>query len=87
MRQFLAILWTLLNCCYILIKYFLLTYKVGINYAPIINRINYLSEKILCLKNDKTVTVKKPENKKEIKSNMYGLVKNIKRTISSNAIN
>ena len=28
-----------LNCCYILINYFLLTYKVGINYAPIINRI------------------------------------------------
>ena len=45
-----------LNCCYILINYFLLTYKVEINYAPIINRINYLSENILCLKNDKTVT-------------------------------
>ena len=27
-----------------------------INYAPIINRINYLSENILCLKNDKIVT-------------------------------
>ena len=39
-----------LNCCYILINYFLLTYKVGINYAPIINRINYLSENKVCLK-------------------------------------
>ena len=27
-----------------------------INYAPVINRINYLSENILCLKNDKIVT-------------------------------
>ena len=45
-----------LNCCYILISYFLLTYKMGINYTPIINRTNYLSENILCLKNDKIVT-------------------------------
>ena len=53
MRQVLAILWT-----FELLLHFdqLLTYKVGINYAPIINRINYLSENILCLKNDKIVT-------------------------------
>ena len=39
---------------------------MGINYAPIINRINYLSEKILCSKNDKIVRdiIKKPGNKK-----------------------
>ena len=36
-----------LNCCYILISYFFPTYKVGVNFAPIINRINYLSENIL----------------------------------------
>ena len=29
---------------------------MGINYAPIINRINYVSENVLCLKNDKIVT-------------------------------
>ena len=30
---------------------------MGINYAPFINRINnYLSEKVLCSKNDKIVT-------------------------------
>ena len=29
---------------------------MGINCAPIINRINYLSEKVLCSKNDKIVT-------------------------------
>ena len=51
MMLFLAILWT-----FELLNYFLLTYRVGINYAPIINRINYLSENILSLKNDKIVT-------------------------------
>ena len=35
---------------------FILTYKVGINYAPIINRINYLSENILSLKHNNIVT-------------------------------
>ena len=35
---------------------FLLTYRVGINYASIINRINYLSENVLCSKNDEIVT-------------------------------
>ena len=40
----------------ILIIYFLLTYKMGISYAPIINRINYLSEKVLCSINDKIET-------------------------------
>ena len=35
---------------------FLTTYKKGINYAPIINRINHLSEKVLCSKDDETVT-------------------------------
>ena len=63
---------------------------MGINYAPIINRINYLSENILCLKNDKIVTkiyLKSLRRKKDKKSNMYGSVKKIKRTISSNAIN
>ena len=29
---------------------------MGINYVPIINRINYLSEKVLCSKIDKIVT-------------------------------
>ena len=29
---------------------------MGINYAPFVNRINYLSEKVLCSKNDKIVT-------------------------------
>ena len=79
-----------MNCCYILINYFLLTYKVGINYAPIINRINYLLENILCLKNDKIGTeiyLKSLRTKKKIKSNTYGLAKKIKRAISSNAIN
>ena len=51
MMLFLAILWT-----FELLNYFLLTYRVGINYAPIINRINYLSENIMSLKNDKIVT-------------------------------
>ena len=57
---------------------------MGINYAPIINRINYLSENILCLKNDKIVTeiyiLKKPGNKKKDKKVTYDLVKKIKRT-------
>ena len=44
-----------LNCSYMLINYFLLTYEVGINYALIINRINYFLENILCSKNDKIV--------------------------------
>ena len=44
-----------LNCCYILINYFLLTNKVGLINAPII-RINYLSENVICSKNDKIVT-------------------------------
>ena len=62
-----------------------------INYATIINRINYLSENMLCLKIDKIVTeiylkILRTKKKKE-KSNMYGLVKKIKRTVSSNAIN
>ena len=63
---------------------------MGINYAPIINRINYLSENILCLKNDKIVTkiyLKSLRRKKDKKSNVYGSVKKIKRTISFNAIN
>ena len=30
---------------------------MGINYVPIINRINYLSENVLCSKNDKIVKV------------------------------
>ena len=45
-----------LNSYYILINYFPLTYKVGINHAPVINRTNDLSENILCLKNDIIVT-------------------------------
>ena len=58
MRQFLAVLWTFefLLHFYILNSYFLPTYKVGMNYAPIINRSNYLSENVLCSKNDKVVT-------------------------------
>ena len=40
--------------------------KVGIICAPIINRINYLSENVLCSKNDKIVTdiLEKPGSKK-----------------------
>ena len=42
---------------------------MGINYAPIINRIIFQKIYILCLKNDKIVTdiLKRPENKKKIK--------------------
>ena len=63
---------------------------MGINYTPIINRINHLSENILCFKNDKIVAkiyLKSLRTKKRLKHNMYGLVKKIKRAISSNAIN
>ena len=55
-----------LSCRYILIT-FLLTYKMDINYAPIINRINYLLEKVLRLKNDqivKEIYLKSLETKK-----------------------
>ena len=40
---------------------------MGVDYAPTINRIDYLSENILCLKNAKIVTdiIKKRENKKK----------------------
>ena len=55
MRQFWATCGHL-NCCYILINYFLQNYKVRINYIPIINRINYLSENVLCSNNDRTET-------------------------------
>ena len=62
---------------------------MGINHAPIINRINYLSKNILCLKNDKIVTreiylksLRTKQDKKE-----HGLVKKIKRTISPIAPN
>ena len=60
------------------------------NYAPIINRINYTSENILCFKNAKLVTeiyLKSLRTKKRWKSNPHGLVKKIKRIMSSNAIN
>ena len=63
---------------------------MGINYASIINRIYYLSKNILCLKNDKIVTemyLKSLRTKKDKKVTCNGLVKRIKRTISSNAIN
>ena len=55
MRKFLAVLWTfelLLHSDHL----FFITYKKWINSAPIINRIIYLSEKVLCSKNDKIVT-------------------------------
>ena len=49
MRQVLAILWSF--------ELFLrINYKVGINYAPFISRINYLSEYVLFSKNDEIVT-------------------------------
>ena len=49
MRQVLAILWSF--------ELFLrINYKVGINYAPFISRINYLSENVLFSKNDEIVT-------------------------------
>ena len=64
---------------WILINYFLLTYKVGINYAPIINRSNHLSENVFFFsKNDKIITEifsKSLGTKKDKKSNTYGLVK------------
>ena len=63
---------------------------MGIIFTLIINRINYLSENVLCSKNDETGTeiyLKSLRAKKEnIKSNTFGLVKKIKRTLSSNAI-
>ena len=69
MRQFLAILWTfeLLLHFY---ELFSSNLQSGDYYAPIINRINYPSENILCLKNDKIITdiLKKPENKQRYKS-------------------
>ena len=39
---------------------------MGVNYAPIINRNNYLSENVLCSKTDKIVAdiFEKPGNKK-----------------------
>ena len=56
---------------------------MGINYAPIINIINYLSESILCLKNDKILTEiylkSLRRKKKDKKSNIYGVVKKIKK--------
>ena len=55
MRQFLVILWTFELLLHF-DQLFSSTYKVEINYAPTINRINYLSENIPCLKNDKIVT-------------------------------
>ena len=49
MRQVLAILWSF--------ELFLrVNYKVGINYASFISRINYLSENVLFSKNDEIVT-------------------------------
>ena len=66
MRPFLAILWIfeLLH-----FNYFLPNYKVGINHVPITNKINYLSENVLCSKIDKTVTDirEKPGTKIKIK--------------------
>ena len=80
-----------LNCSYILINYFLLIYKVGINHPPIINKINYLSKNILCLKNDKIVKeiyLRSQKTKKKIKKYItHGFMKKMKRTISSNALN
>ena len=57
-RQFLAISWTseLLLHFDQLFNYFLLTYKVEINYAPVINRINYRSENVIYSKSDEIVT-------------------------------
>ena len=68
-RQFLAILWTFELLLHFDQLFFPLIYKVRINYAPVIHRIDYLSEDILCLINFKIVTdiLKKPENKKKIK--------------------
>ena len=89
MRQFLAILWT-----FELLLHFDQLFSsnlVGINYAPVINRINYLSENILFLKNDKIVTeiyLKNLRTKiKKDKKVTHCLVKKIKRTISFNAKN
>ena len=52
---------------------------MGVNYALIMNRINYFSEHVLCSKTDKIVTdiLEKPFNKKKkkINSNTFGLVK------------
>ena len=55
MRQFLAILWTFELLLHF-DQLFFLTYEVGINYASIINRVNYLSENVFCSKDDKIVT-------------------------------
>ena len=59
---------------------------MGINYTSIVNRINYLPEKVLCSKkwqNSNRDILKKSGNnndKKRLKSNTCSLVKNIKRT-------
>ena len=68
MRHFLAILWTFELLLHF-DQLFFLTYKVGINYASIINRVNYLSENVFCSKDDKIVTdiLEKLWNKKKKK--------------------
>ena len=72
-----AVLWTLLHFGHL----FFITYKKGINSASIINRINYLSEKVLFSKNDKIVI------EIYLKSNICNLVKKMKSAICSNTIN
>ena len=72
-----AVLWTLLHFGHL----FFITYKKGINSASIINRINYLSEKVLFSKNDKIVI------EIYLKSNICSLVKKMKSAICSNTIN
>ena len=54
-RKFLAILWTFELLLHF-DQLFSSTYKVKINYAPIINTINNLSENVLGSNNDKIVT-------------------------------
>ena len=89
MRQFLAILWTFELLLHL--DQLFSSNLVGINHAPVINRINYLSENILFLKNDKIVTeiyLKSLRTKiKKDKKVTHCLVKKIKRTISFNAKN
>ena len=80
-----AVLWTLLHFGHL----FFIIYKKGINSASIINRINYLSEKVLRSKNDKVVIeiyLKSLGTKKKL-SNICSLVKKMKRAICSNTIN
>ena len=82
-----AILWTFELLLH-LDQLFSSNLQSGDKLCTITDRIKYLSENVLFSQTDKTVTDihGKPGNKKRKKSNTYGLVKKMKRTVSSNTI-